>query len=86
MLRDIQSFEVLVCNRALITLIAVSQLSQLPLKLKLYVILWTSCRCAERLVVGTVRFIWSRRMAQITNFDRETFLIHTLELSSLKFV
>ena len=31
-------------------------------------------------MVGTVSFIWARRMAQITNFDRETFLIHTLEL------
>ena len=30
--------------------------------------------------VGTVNFIWARRMAQITNFDRETFLIHALEL------
>ena len=30
--------------------------------------------------VGTVSFIWARRMAQITNFDRETFLIHTLQL------
>ena len=30
--------------------------------------------------VGTVSFIWARRMAQITNFDRETFLIHALEL------
>ena len=31
-------------------------------------------------MVGTVCFIWARRMAQITNFDRETFLIHALEL------
>ena len=31
-------------------------------------------------MVGTVSFIWARRMAQITNFDRETFLIHALEL------
>ena len=46
MLRDIQSVEVLVCNRALIILIAVSEL---PLKLKLYVSLWTSGRCAEQL-------------------------------------
>ena len=23
--------------------------------------------------VGTVSFVWARRMAQITNFDRETF-------------
>ena len=40
----IQSVEVLVCNRALIILIAVSQL---PLKLKLYVSLWTSGRCVH---------------------------------------
>ena len=26
------------------------------------------------------KFIWARRMAQITNFDRETFLINALEL------
>ena len=51
MLRDIQSVEVLVCNRALLILIAVSQL---PLKLKLYVSLWTSGRCAERLFRGNV--------------------------------
>ena len=31
-------------------------------------------------MVGTVSFIWARKMAQITNFDRDTFLIHTLEL------
>ena len=30
--------------------------------------------------VGTVSFIWARRMAQIMNFDRETFLIHALAL------
>ena len=28
-----------------------------------------------------VSFIWARRMAQITNFDRKTFLIHALELN-----
>ena len=27
-----------------------------------------------------VTFTWARRMAKITNFDRDTFLIHTLEL------
>ena len=31
-------------------------------------------------MVETVKFIWARRMAQITNFDRETFLIYALEL------
>ena len=32
-------------------------------------------------VVGIVCFIWACRMAQITNFDQETFLIHTLGIS-----
>ena len=31
-------------------------------------------------MVGTVSFILARRMAQITNLDRETFLIHALKL------
>ena len=31
-------------------------------------------------VVGTVIFIWARRMVQITNFNVKTFLIHALEL------
>ena len=28
----------------------------------------------------TVTFTWAHKMAKITNFDRDTFLIHTLEL------
>ena len=49
-LRDTEGIKVLISNRALINLIVVSEL---PLKIKLYVSLWTSGRRAEQLISCT---------------------------------
>ena len=38
-------------------------------------------------MVGTVNFMWARRMAQITSFDRDFFDSHPrIKVMTLKFV